>query len=82
MKKFMVYFEDGQTCYKAAIPAKSEKAAREFVRGNGEVISVKDITKDFPISSYKVEDALRRAQFGQIEIDLILRTLISTDIAE
>lgn len=82
MKKYMVYFEDGENCYKAAIPAKSEKSARDFVQGSGEVIAVKDITKDYPISSYKVEAALRNAQFGQVEIDLIIRTLVSTQIAD
>lgn len=82
MKKYMVYFEDAENVYRAAIPAKNENAAKEFVKGNGEIVKVKDITNDYPISSYKVENALRMAHFGQIEIDLILRTLIMTDIAE
>ena len=82
MKKYMVYFEDAENCYKAAIPAKSEKSARAFVEGNGTVITVKDITKDYPISIYAVEAALGNAHFGQIEIDLITRTLIDTQIAD
>lgn len=82
MKKYMVYMDDGRDCFKAAIPAVNEKAARKYVEGNGEVIAIKDVTKDFPISLYKVAQALKNAQFGQIEIDLITRCLSFNDIAE
>ena len=82
MKKYMVYLDDGRHCFKAAIPAANEKAARKYVEGNGEVIAVKDITEDFPISLDKVAQALKNAQFGQIEIDLITRCLSFNDIAE
>lgn len=47
MKKYMVYMDDGRDCFKAAIPATNEKAARKYVEGNGEVIAIKDVTKDF-----------------------------------
>lgn len=69
MKKYMVYMDDGRDCFKVAVPAKTEKEARKYVEGNGEVIAIKDITKDFPISLEKVADALKKAQFGQIEIN-------------
>lgn len=54
MKKYMVYMDDGRDCFKAAIPAANEKAARKYVEGNGEVVAIKDVTKDFPISLDKV----------------------------
>lgn len=82
MKKYMVYMDDGRDCFKVAIPAVSEKEARRCVEGNGEVIAVKDATKDFPISLDKVTQALKNAQFGQIEIDLITRCLSFNEIAE
>lgn len=82
MKKYMVYMDDGRDCFKVAVPAVSEKAARKYVEGNGEVIAVKDITDDYPISLDKVVQALRNAQFGQTEIDLITRCLSFNDIAE
>lgn len=82
MKKHMVYMDDGRDCFKAAIPAPNEKAARKYVEGNGEVIAIKDVTQDFPISLDKVVQALKNAQFGQIEIDLITRCLSFNDIAE
>lgn len=78
MKKYMVYLDDGKDCFKAT----NEKAARKYVEGNGEVIAVKDITEDFPISLDKVAQTLKNAQFGQIEIDLITRCLSFNDIAE
>lgn len=82
MKKYMAYMDDGRDCFKAAIPAPNEKAARKYVEGNGEVIAIKDVTQDFPISLDKVVQALKNAQFGQIEIDLITRCLSFNDIAE
>ena len=82
MKKYMVYMDDGRDCFKVAVPAVNEKAARKYVEGNGEVIAIKDVTEDFPISLDKVAQALKNAQFGQIEIDLITRCLSFNDIAE
>lgn len=82
MKKYMVYMDDGRDCFKVAVPAMSEKEARKYVEGNGEVIAIKDVTEDFPISLDKVAQALKNAQFGQIEIDLITRCLSFNCIAE
>ena len=82
MKKFMVYMDDGRDCFKLAIPAKSEKDARKYVEGNGEVIAVKDVTRDFPIRAEKVATALLNANFGQNEIDYITRCLQMCNIAE
>lgn len=82
MKKYMVYMDDGRDCFKVAVPATNEKEARKYVEGNGEVIAIKDITEDFPISLDKVAQALTNAQFGQVEIDLITRCLSFNCIAE
>lgn len=70
-----------QSCYPRS-QRKGSKAARKYVEGNGEVVAIKDVTKDFPISLDKVAQALKNAQFGQIEIDLITRCLSFNDIAE
>lgn len=74
--------DDGKDCFKIAVPAKNEKMAREYVKGNGEIIAVKDITEDFPISAEKVVRALQTANFGEIEIDLITRCLQMNNIAD
>lgn len=75
MRKYMVYVDDGREAMRLAIPAESQKAARKYVNGNGEVIAVKDVTDDYPISSTKVSDALAAAGFNRIEIDFIIRAL-------
>lgn len=82
MKKYMVYVDDGNSCYKVAVPAVDEDAAREYVAGNGEIIAVKDVTSDYPISLDYVNQALRDARFGQTEIDYITRCLLFNGIAE
>lgn len=83
MRKFFVYLDDGsEDVMKIAIPAKGEKDAREYVRGNGEVIAVKDVTDRYPISLECVAKALINAGFGQTETDLITRTLQINDIAD
>lgn len=82
MKKYMVYMDDGKNCFKIAVPAKNEKTAREYVKGNGEIIAVKDVTEEFPISAEKVAKALLSAHFGEIEIDLITRCLQMNNIVE
>lgn len=82
MKKYLVYLDDSVNCFKVAVPAIDENSAREFVRGNGEIIAVKDITYDCLIDLNKVVQALRDAQFGLVEIDLITRCLHFNDIAE
>ena len=74
--------DDGSNCFKVAVPANSEKDARKYVEGNGEVIAVKNVTKDFPIDVDKVVDALRDTSFGEIEIDYIARCLTINGIAE
>ena len=82
MKKYMVYLDDSKDCYKLAIPAKDEKTAREDVQGNGEVIAVKDVTSNYPISSDKVAQALKNANFGQFEVDYITRALQEINICD
>lgn len=80
LKKYMVYLDDGDYCFKIPVPAVDEEQARRYVKGNGEVIAVRDITDDFPISSCKVLSALKESGFGSTEICLIMYTLDATEI--
>lgn len=82
LKKYLVYLDDGNDVYKIAVPAETEKAARKFCEGNGEVIAVKDITAETPIFVEAVVEALKMRNFGETEISIIMRTLTSTGIAE
>ena len=81
-EKYFVYVDDGHDVYKLAIAAVSEDAARAWCAGTGEVIAVKNVTKEYPISADKVSDALRKAEFGQPEIDWIVRLLREFEVAE
>lgn len=79
----MVYLEDGDYCYKAAVPAADKEEAVKFCEGNGRVVSVDDVTEYFDIKIDDIRDALNEASgLSQHEVDYILRTLTETGIAE
>ena len=82
LKKYMVYIDDGSDCLKVAVLAINEDAAKEYVKGNGEVIAVKDVTEDYKISINKVWTALKKEEFCEAEIDFITRWLAFTGIAD
>ena len=81
-RKYFVYLDDGRDVFKVAIAAVSEEAAKAWCMGNGEVIAVRDVTEDYPISADKVCDALRKASFGEFEQDFIVRALTEFGIVE
>lgn len=81
-RKYFVYLDDGRDVFKVAIAAVSEEAAKAWCMGNGEVIAVRDVTEDYPISADKVRDALRKACFGEFEQDFIVRALTEFEIVE
>lgn len=82
MRKYMVYMESGEILFKLAVPAENEEKAREYVQGNGEIVTIKDVTEEYPIDGAKVANALFDAGFGEHEVDFIIRTLNTTRIAE
>lgn len=82
LKKYLVYLDDEKDVFKVAVPAKSEVDAKKFCEGNGEVIKIKDITDETPIFADVIVEALKMRNFGETEIDIIIRTLIRTGIAE
>ena len=75
IKAYKVIWEDRDDVYKDYIPAESEEQAAEFVRGNGDVIKVTEVTDDFPLSTGSVGDALLARGFGRAETDLITRMI-------
>lgn len=81
-EKYFVYVDDGRDVYRIAVAAACEDSARAWCAGSGEVIAVKKVTQDYPISADKVADALRKASFGQPEIDWIVRLLREFEVAE
>lgn len=81
-KKYMVYIDDGLCVYKIAIAAVSEDAAKARCAGNGEIIAVRDVTANYPISLDRVAKALEISGFGNYEADFICRALAEFNIAE
>lgn len=82
LKKYFVYIEDGKNLFKIAVPAATPEAAEKYCEGNGEIIKVKEITSDVQIAAEAVAYALKDRNFNETEIDLVVRTLTSTGIAE
>lgn len=79
MKKltvYDVYAEDATDVYKLTIPAVSKNTALEYAGTYGmDVVAIKkSILQDIDLEC--LTDTLKRAQWGQPEIDIITRTLI------
>ena len=75
IKAYKVIWEDRDDVYKDYVPAESEKQAAEFIRGNGEVIRITEVTEDYPLSTGSIADALLARGFGRAETDLIARMI-------
>ena len=74
MRKYMVYIDDGDTCFKTAIPVYSEKDARDYVAGNGEIIMVKDVTDKY--SNLDIDIRVFTSQgYTEHEADFFIRAL-------
>lgn len=59
---------------RVTVPAASKKDAAEYVRGNGDVVAIKPADlQDIDLDA--LADTLKRAQWGQMEIDIITRAL-------
>ena len=76
MKKlYKVIFEDRDHVYREFIPADSEEAAEAYIAGNGDIVAIKDVTEDFPISLDFLSDTLSKAGYGRPEMDAIIRIM-------
>ena len=75
MTVYEVYMDDGKTVIKATIPAESKRAAAQYAEGNGEIIKVRQHPFLQSIDLECLAETLRRAQWGQAEMDVIIRTL-------
>ena len=82
LRKFAAYLDDGDNHVdKIIFTANSIIKTKKYLHGNGEIIKIKDISDEYPISLSKVKKALLDANFGDAEISLILCTLQNTNIA-
>lgn len=77
MKKltvYNVYLDDGKSVFRVTVPAASKKEAADYVQGNGDVVAIKPADLQ-GIDLDALADTLKRAQWGQMEIDIITRAL-------
>ena len=69
---YEILIDDGTRVYKHHGIYRDEKDARKSAEGNGyEVIRIKDVTEDTPLSGDKIFTALRNAGFDQNEANAI-----------
>ena len=71
-RAFEAVFETVDGAFKLTRPAKDEKAFHYQFDGNGEILKLKDITEETPISLGHLEKTLQKAEYGKREIELIL----------
>lgn len=77
MKKlevWKVYLEDSHDVYTVHVPAQSKKEAEDYVRGNGDII--KTVKVEVPIDTGHLITALKANGFGEVEADVIYRTVL------
>lgn len=80
MNVYDLYMDDGKATYKVTVPAFSKKDAKAYVEGNGDVVAVKPSElQDIDLNC--LADTLKRAQWGQQEIDVITRALAQCGLA-
>lgn len=72
MKVYAVYLDDGENVYKEWIPAVSEKEARDYCKGNGEIVAVKETT-GFSFNTEKLGTILSEAGYDDKAVDLLTR---------
>ena len=71
MKIYEVIVDDGKDVYKSRAYAKSKKELREVYGGNGDFLRVKDVTADYPVSLDKLENDLKKAGWGNVEVGYV-----------
>ena len=76
MKKlnaYKVYLDDGEMTYSVMVPAENKARAKEYVKGNGEVIAVKESEITIDVGTIVLE--LQRLGYDKDGIALLARTL-------
>ena len=67
MKLFKAYFDCGDDCFKVVRPAEDKKKFISQYGGNGEIIKLEEVTKEFPLSPDRLFDDLKRLNYGDAE---------------
>ena len=83
---YRCYVDDGSdNVMKILIPAMSKEDATEWIRGNGEVIAIKDVTDEYRFSDQMLQEmarALAADGYGTATTDIITRLLEQTGLTK
>lgn len=80
MTVYDVYLDAGRDALKVTVPAESQKAAEQYVQGNGEIVAIRKNPDIQDIDLRCLADTLSRDGWGQMEIDIITRALVQVGL--
>lgn len=80
MTVYDVYLDDGRDALKVTVPAESQKAAEQYVEGNGEVVAIRKNPDIQDIDLHFLAETLGRNGWGKTEIDIITRALVQVGL--
>lgn len=72
VKLYNVYVDDGEITFRVTVPASTTKEAADYVRGNGEIVAIKE-DKETVINDSDVYDAMRAAGFSRNLAEVVMR---------
>ena len=82
MKIYEMIIDDSENVFKCVRPAETKKALTKMYGGNGEFIRIKEVTEEYKINLDKLYDTLKKANYKEEEIDIIISTLKIINIGE
>jgi len=74
---FEAIIDAGDSAFKVNRLARDEQDFNSMYGGNGEIVRLRDVTEDFPISENSLRSALESANFGEAEIQAMVHLLTS-----
>ena len=80
MTVYDVYLDAGRDALKVTVPAENQKAAEQYVQGNGEIVAIRKNPDIQDIDLRCLADTLSRGGWGQMEIDIITRALVQVGL--
>lgn len=72
---YEMIIDDKEMVFKTVRAKENIKKLKEVYGGNGEFVRIRDVTEEFKIDLQKVANALLKANFGEIEKDIIISIL-------
>ena len=67
---FELIIDDGSNVFKVYETAKNKSEAEKSAQGNGEIVRIKDVTDEYPISTERLQNVLD-SNFGKVESHII-----------